>query len=348
MNKKLLPWILLICALGLSGTAAYYSVVGLSIVFSGVAIPVIIMGGFLEISKLAIATYLHNQWKNSYFGLKLYLTLALVILSVITSIGIYGLLASGFRDNITKLEISTKQVQNIEVKKSRFEQSKQEYVLEKQSADQDISNLRLALSNGTTTQYKDRETGQIITRISSTSRRSFENQLTKAIANRDTLSKKIETMNDSLTKLDFQILDMETSNEESNELGVIQSVSESTGWPITKVANIFILVLIVVFDPLAISLVLATNQAFKSAYPPKPQPKEPTPTPQPTPQPKPIDPKPQPNPQEVQRQIQILQTKINELNNSSASSKKRGLAIKQLNQELQSLQSQNRSDQKEY
>ena len=61
MNKKLLPWLLLICALGLSSTAAYYSVVGLSIVFAGVAIPVIIMGSFLEISKLVIATYLHNQ-----------------------------------------------------------------------------------------------------------------------------------------------------------------------------------------------------------------------------------------------------------------------------------------------
>ena len=77
MNKKLLPWLLLICALGLSSTAAYYSVVGLSIVFAGVAIPVVIMGSFLEFSKLVIATYLHNQWKRTYTGLKVYLTLSL-------------------------------------------------------------------------------------------------------------------------------------------------------------------------------------------------------------------------------------------------------------------------------
>ena len=68
MNQKLLPWLLLLCALGLSTTAAYYSVLGLSIVFNAVAIPVIIMGLFLESSKLIIATYLHNQWKNIYFG----------------------------------------------------------------------------------------------------------------------------------------------------------------------------------------------------------------------------------------------------------------------------------------
>ena len=64
MSEKLLPYMLLICALGLSGTAAYYSVYGLSIIFSGVAIPVIIMGSFLELSKIAIATYLHNSWSK--------------------------------------------------------------------------------------------------------------------------------------------------------------------------------------------------------------------------------------------------------------------------------------------
>jgi hypothetical protein len=115
MQQKLLPWFLLFCAVGLSITAAYYSVIGLSIIFVGVAIPVIIMGSFLEISKIAIATYLHNSWKKTYTLLKIYLTTALVVLSIITSIGIYGLLSTGFQENIAKLEIGSKQVQNIEV-----------------------------------------------------------------------------------------------------------------------------------------------------------------------------------------------------------------------------------------
>tara|TARA_R110000772_G_scaffold262717_4_gene381883 strand:+ start:165 stop:1397 length:1233 start_codon:yes stop_codon:yes gene_type:complete len=267
MNNKLLPWLLLFCALGLSGTAAYYSVVGLSIVFSGVAFPVIIMGSFLEVSKLAIATYLHNQWKNSGIGLKLYLTSALIVLSVITSIGIYGLLSKGFRENITQLDISSKQVKNIEIKKNRFSQSKDEYVLEKQNIDKDISNLREALATGTTTQYKDKETGQIITVNSSKIRKVYQDQLTEVTSSRDTMALKIEAMNDSLTSLDIQILEMQTSNEEANELGVIQTVSETIGWSLTDVANLFILLLIVVFDPLAISLVLATNQAFKNSKP---------------------------------------------------------------------------------
>ena len=269
MNKKLLPWLLLICALGLSSTAAYYSVVGLSIVFAGVAIPVIIMGSFLETSKLVIATYLHNQWKKTYTGLKVYLTLSLIVLSIITSIGIYGLLSKGFQSNITKMEIDSKRVSNVEVKKNRFQETKQEYVLEKQNIDKDVSQLRESLSTGTMTQYKDRESGQIITVNSSRARKTFENQLNKALEDKDRISIKIEALNDSITNLEISILDMEVENEVGNELGVIKAFSELSGWSLQAVANLFILILIFVFDPLAITLVIATNQAFKDLKPVK-------------------------------------------------------------------------------
>jgi len=267
MNKKLLPWLLLICALGLSSTAAYYSVVGLSIVFAGVAIPVIIMGSFLETSKLVIATYLHNQWKKTYTGLKVYLTLSLIVLSIITSIGIYGLLSKGFQSNITKMEIDSKRVSNVEVKKNRFQETKQEYVLEKQNIDKDVSQLRESLSTGTMTQYKDRESGQIITVNSSRARKTFEKQLNKALEDKDRISIKIEALNDSITNLEISILDMEVENEVGNELGVIKAFSELSGWSLQAVANLFILILIFVFDPLAITLVIATNQAFKDLKP---------------------------------------------------------------------------------
>jgi Skp family chaperone for outer membrane proteins len=264
MKDKLLPWFLLFCALGLSGTAAYYSVVGLSVVFVGVALPVIIMGGFLEVSKLAIATYLHDKWKETYGVLKIYLTLALITLSLITSLGIYGLLSTGFSTNIAKLEIGQKEVKNIEVKKQRFEEIKNEYQKEKQTLDKDISKLRNALSTNTTTQSVDRQTGQVVTRANNANRKSFETQLQLAIENRDKMSGKVDALNDSITALDIQILNMESEEISGNELGTIKYISEMTGWSVKKTANIFILILIFVFDPLAITLVIATNQAFKN------------------------------------------------------------------------------------
>ena len=263
MNEKILPWFLLFCALGLSGSAAYYSVVGLSVVFTGVAIPVIIMGSFLEISKIAIATYLHDRWKQTYGVLKIYMTTALVTLSIITSLGIYGLLSTGFQENIAKLEISNKQVNNVELKKKRFEEIKYELTKEKETLDGDITKLRDGLSNNTTTQSVDRRTGQIVTKANNANRKTFENQLKDVQIRRDTISKRIDSMNDSITKLDVDILNMESQEIQGSELGTIKYLSEVLGWDIKRTANLFILILIFVFDPLAITLVIATNQAFK-------------------------------------------------------------------------------------
>ena len=255
---------MLFCALGLSGTAAYYSVVGLSIVFVGVALPVIIMGSFLEISKIAIATYLHDKWKETYGILKIYLSIALIILSIITSLGIYGLLSTGFQGNIAKLEINEKQVKNIEVKKKRFDEVKVELTKEKTTLDGDITKLRDGLSNNTTTQSVDRKTGQVVTRANDGNRKSFEGQLSQAQVRRDTIAKRIDNMNDSITKLDVDILNMESEEISGSELGALKYVSELLDWDIKRTANLFILILIFVFDPLAITLVIATNQAFKS------------------------------------------------------------------------------------
>jgi len=264
MNNKLLSWLLLFCALGLSSTAAYYSVYGLSIIFSGVAIPVIIMGSFLEVSKIAIATYLHDSWKKTYGILKIYLTIAILVLSILTSIGIYGLLATGFQKSISGLEISNKKINNIEVKKERFEKIKEEHQKEKKVLNADITNLRNALSTNTTTQTIDRKSGQVITKANAGNRKAFEKQLKIAQQSKDTLSSKIDAINDSITNLDILILDITSKEIETGELGAIKYLSEITGWDIKKTANFFILTLIFVFDPLAIALVIATNQAFKN------------------------------------------------------------------------------------
>ena len=263
MKEKFLPWFLLFCALGLSGTAAYYSVVGLSVVFVGVALPVIIMGSFLEISKIAIATYLHDKWKETYGVLKIYLTIALVTLSLITSLGIYGLLSTGFQGNIAKLEINQKKIANVEVKKIRFIEIKDEQQKEKDVLDKDISKLRDGLSNNTTTQSVDKTTGQLITKANNANRKLFESQLKLTTENRDKVSTRIDAINDSITRLDIEILNMESAELEGSELGSIKYISEISGWDVKQVANLFILLLIFVFDPLAITLVIATNQSFK-------------------------------------------------------------------------------------
>jgi len=134
---------------------------------------------------------------------------------------------------------------------------------EKTTLDGDITKLRDGLSNNTTTQTVDKRTGQLITMANNANRKSFEGQLKEAQTRRDTISKKIDAFNDSITKLDVQILDMQSQEISGSELGAIKYISDITGWGVKQTANIFILILIFVFDPLAITLVIATNQAFK-------------------------------------------------------------------------------------
>ena len=328
MKQKFIPWFLLFCAIGLSSTAAYYSVVGLSVVFVGAAIPVIVMGSFLEVSKIAIATYLHNQWKKTYTLLKIYLTTALVVLSVITSIGIYGLLSTGFQKNIAKLEIGGKQIKNIEVKKHRFEDIKIELTQEKTTLDSDITKLREGLASNTTTQTVDKKTGQLITKENSGNRKSFETQLSSAQIRRDNISKKIDALNDSITALDIKILDMESQSTESNEIGAVQYVSEITGASLQTVANWFIFLLIFVFDPLAITLIIATNQAFEIEKPKFNIYGEP----------KNIEPKPEPTLTEEEKLR--IQKEIELVKQSNTSSKKKGTILKDLQNKLNDLDNQ--------
>jgi hypothetical protein len=333
MKQKLLSWFLLFCAVGLSLTAAYYSVMGLSILFASVAIPVIIMGSFLELSKIAITTYLHDQWKKTYTMLKVYLTTALVILSFITSLGIYGLLTTGFQENIFKLEIGGKEVANVQLKRDRFNEIKKEYTLEKTTLDKDISQLRNALSTNTTTQTVDKKTGQVISKANTGNRKAFESQLTLALENKTKISTKIEALNDSLTNLDIQVLNMESKSQLGNELGAIKYVSELTGMPIKKTANIFILLIIFVFDPLAIILVIATNQSFNNLKPKLNIYGEPISTL--------ITQEYQPDPIIEQEKQNIIE-EINKIQNSNrGSSSSRSSALNNLNNKLSSLNDDN-------
>jgi hypothetical protein len=266
------------------------------------------------------------------------------VLSVITSIGIYGLLSTGFQENIAKLEIGTKQIQNIEVKKQRFEEIKLELSKEKTTLDKDISQLRNALSTNTTTQSVDARTGQVVTRANNANRKSFETQLASAQTNRDKLSTKIDALNDSITRLDIQILDMESKASEGNELGAVQYVSEITGADIKTVANWFIFMLIFVFDPLAITLVIATNQAFEQRKPKLNIYGEPKPS-------EPIQPDPNPDHTPVapvvnipfQKEKERIQNEIQKIQNSGVSGRKAGVAIQELKNKLKALDENNKT-----
>ena len=122
--------------------------------------------------------------------------------------------------------------------------------------------MRIALSNPAQVQYIDKESGQLITTSSSSARRALQNELSIATNNRDNINIRIEAVMDSINKTDIALLDKEYSNEAESELGPLKYLAETTGQDMGTVVNWFLLLIIFVFDPLAIALVVAANMAF--------------------------------------------------------------------------------------
>ena len=251
--------LMVISTLTLSISAAYYSVFGLSSLFAGAKTEVIIMASALEFSKLIVASYLHNNWNKINTLLKTYLTMGVLILMLITSAGIYGFLTSAYQKTADQLGVLDKQTEVVELKKNRFQESLESYQLEKEQLNESISELSKGLSNNVI-QYKDKETGEIITTTSSSTRRALESQLNDSKEQRNSISIKIEALTDSITKLDLQILDMESNNEVAAEIGPLRYLSKITGKSMDVIVNWFTLLIVFVFDPLAVAMVIAINK----------------------------------------------------------------------------------------
>ena len=253
-------WFIILMALStlaLAGSAAYYSVFGLSSLFAGARTEVIIMASALEFSKLILASYLHNHWKSAGW-LKWYLTIALLTLMLITSAGIYGFLTSAYQKTADQLGVMDKQVEVVELKKNRFEESLTGYQVEREQLNTSISELTKGLSNNVIT-YTDANGNQVTT-TSSATRRALTNELEDMKSQRTTVSIKMESLTDSITKLDLQILDLETNNEVAAEVGPLRYMAEITGNTMATIVNWFTLLIVFVFDPLAISMVIALNK----------------------------------------------------------------------------------------
>ena len=260
--NRIFPTIIALSALSVSASAAFYSVTGLSKLFAGASFQVIIMAGSLEVAKLVVASLLYQYWGKLNRLLKVYLTIATIVLVLITSAGIYGFLSAAYQETATKSEMVDKKVAVLNLKKDRFNENRTTYNLEKEKLGEDIAELRKALSTGTTVQYIDRESGQLITTTSRSTRQSFERQLDIALKSRDKISIKLEEVTDSITQLEFRVLDIENEENLSSELGPLKYLSKLTGESMDKIINWLLLVIIFVFDPLAIALVIAANFAF--------------------------------------------------------------------------------------
>jgi len=258
---RLFPLIIAFSALSVSLSAAFYSISGLSKLFAGAAFAVIIMAASLEIAKLVIASLLYQYRKNLPKLLKYYLSIACVVLILITSMGIYGFLSAAYQETAAKAGNIDAQITLVETKRDNIKEQLIVYNEEKSSINKSVTSLRNGLSNNVI-QYTD-TSGNIVTTTSSSTRRALEKQLDQAIERQTIINAKIDDLNDKIFQYETEIVEIKTSDAVSSELGPLKYLSGLTGWAMDKIINILLLVIIFVFDPLAIALVIAANFAFE-------------------------------------------------------------------------------------
>lgn len=236
---KWLKYLLGFSAILVAGCAAYFSVTGLAVLFSGASIAVMIMAGSLEFAKLVSATYLKQQWNIIRGANKWYLTIAVAVLMLITSAGIFGFLSNAFQQQNIKLD----QVQReISVWDTRIK-----------SNEQQIATLTSQLNDLQTNQGKIIDKGN----VNRTLLRSVDNrdkEITKT-------QNKISVLQDSVLSYNQKINDIKNQNIDlEREIGGFRFVAESFNLPLNTVVKFFIILIVFVFDPLAIALVIAFNQ----------------------------------------------------------------------------------------
>ncbi len=209
----------------LSGTAAYYSVIGLALIFSGAFWPVVIMGSTLEFAKLITASWLYNNWQKTNILLKSYLTAAVVILMFITSMGIFGFLAKSHIDSTLDAGANTAELKTL-------------------NSQQKIAEQRL--------EYLLKRAGNPETASASIDRQIQATQKDLAEINK----KKLPLLKEE--------------NKLVADVGPIKYVADiffgSGDGALDKAVRLVIFMIMLVFDPLAVLLLIAGNITYKEKY----------------------------------------------------------------------------------
>lgn len=262
MKKKLLPWIIALSALSVSGSAAFYSVSGLGKMFAGAAVQVMVLAGSLEFAKLVTASLLYQYWRKLNLGLKLYLSIATLILIVITSAGIYGFLSSAYQETAFKVQNQDKNIEILDKNISIIQSEIKNFESQVEQKNDRVTQLTSIRTNLQSTQdvliEKSKSTNAVRQQI-----KDVDSEIKRMDSEVSVLNDSISSKNTRISSIEKQKLDVSSNSDLAREVGPLKYIAELTGKDIDSVVNWYIIILMLVFDPLAIALVIAANFAFE-------------------------------------------------------------------------------------
>ena len=255
-------YLLGLAALTIAACAAFFSVYGIGQLFAGATTSVIIMASSLEFGKLVAASYLQRYWSKINILMRIYVIIGVTVLITITSGGIYGFLSSAYQETYQKLTINENEISFLKQKESFYADDVSRYDNELKRISENINSLSTTRANSIQVRDTSSSTGFRNT-ISTSGLKLAQKRIEVEEKNREQMLIKRNVASDSLQKYQLLILNKENNSEVSGELGPLKYISKLTNTDMDIVVNYFILLLIFVFDPLAITLVIATNWVFE-------------------------------------------------------------------------------------
>ena len=262
IKKGFLHFVIPVAALLIAGSAAFFLVYGLSKLFAGASLQIIIMASCLELGKLVTVSYLYSYWKTIHFLNKLYYFVAIFVLMALTSLGIYGYLSNAYQITSNKYEV-------IKNEQKILNSKKQIYVtnIERLNKEIEFKNERIKTLNGLRNDQEkrlDTENGYLQT-LALRNIKNSDNQIVALQKQNDSLTKQITIFNDSISKYEIKSIEIENNSDLGADVGPLKYLSNLLDIPMDKIVNWLILLLIIVFDPLAVTLVIAVNQLNKNS-----------------------------------------------------------------------------------
>lgn len=263
-NLKHLPLVILISALIISCTGSFFSIYGLGKLFGGHQIGATILAFAFEFGNIITAASLKFYWKHLPQILKYPLIVIVVVLTILTSMGIYGYLADGFEKTRLKDEIVTKRSNLVSLKKDNFVKRLDDNKNEISTINLSLTELSKGYNQNTQTQQVIK--GQVVTNVIVGNKKGIETQMNQLTQRKVKLDSLNLTYLDSIQRLELQIIEIENSNETNSELGPLKYLSNLTGVSIVKIVNWLILLIVIVFQPLALMLIITSMFAFKNNH----------------------------------------------------------------------------------
>ena len=247
----ILTVLMFVVALSLSGVAAFYSIVGLTAIFAAAVLPIILMGSILEVAKLTVTVWLHEYWSRARWLMKIYLSTAVVVLMIITSMGIFGFLSKAHSDQgmisgdvLAKISIYD---EKIKTAKDNIEANRKALKQMDEAVDQVM---------GRSTDEKGADKAVQI-------RRSQQKERTRLIAEIETEQKKIAGLNEERAPIAAEVRKVEAEVGPIKYIAALIYGDNPDANLLERAVRWVIILLVIVFDPLAVMMLLAATESRK-------------------------------------------------------------------------------------